>query len=85
MVRFTTLFVSALSLLALARAATTEAPGCFYSCPPPQAVGIKARLEGRIDEDITFLCSYDLGLSLLELYNCHYYYVGHISLSNFQL
>ena len=57
MVRFITVFASALSLLSFTRAATINTRECTYDCPPTNQYGTP--LLERVDLGTTFLCTYE--------------------------
>ena len=79
MVRFITVFASALSLLSFARAATINTRECTYDCPPNNIAG-KLLLE-RVDLGTTFLCTYDGSRGLSPVSACDYDTVSHIPLT----
>ena len=84
MVRFITVFTSALSLLSFTRAATINTRECTYDCPPDNVYG-KPLLE-RVDLDTIFVCTYDGGKLgsggvATPVSDCNYDIVSHIPLT----
>ena len=85
MVRFITVFASALSLLSFTHAATIDARGCGYACPATLRDGTGKLHESEFTPGHIIECLYDVGLADGALYSCSYSEVGYISLSNFHL